>query len=307
MKYPILSLILEVKPTEDTGRFDWNSIWLLLPIIAFVVLVFKLIQEYKKGNFTFPSYPRSSHRTEANSAAPRPLTQPDQPRRANINQLPSEETPPPPPSEGPVFKVVGNTQTMPAGKPTLKVVEEWTGDPALRGDFVDIMGALGKKLDKVINETQSNANLIADLKKENRRIAEENKSLLDLLHHEQHRRLLVNLIKATSLCERFINHIKDNPEAIKALEFVRDECHERLIDAGLTAYSPQIGDRLANLDGTLIDPPAKTLPTDDPAKSDTVAEVIAIGYYYERDGKKLPIAKAVATFYKLSSISHSTP
>lgn len=300
----------EETPPASPGLPAWQII-----LIAFIAIV--LVGVWAKrflgskssngGNQNSGSSGRARQET-AHLGGTRHATRPATTPRANISQLGETQSPPTPPqTDGPVHTPVGHAQAIPPARQGMKVVEEWSGDAALRGDFVDIMGALGKKLDKVIAETRVNAELVADLKRENQRLIEEKKGLMDLLQNEQHKRLLNNLIKATSLCERYIRHIKDNPEAIQALEFVRDECRDRLADAGLKPYSPKVGDRLADLDGTLLDPPAKTLPTEDPSKGDTVAEVLTVGYYYERDGKKMPVAKASAVFYRSSSTSNPTP
>lgn len=312
MTHPMLNLVLLAEQSKAEGDAAWLAYapWALgaLLLLGGFMLVRAIVARLVSDDFRDPGAPPPKRWTGTPQPSVRPAPRPAPANRPNIRQLGDDPTPPPPPqADGPVHTAVGHGQPTQPPRQGMKVVEEWTGDAALRGDFVDIMGALGKKLDKVIAETRSSAELVADLKKENQRLAEEKKVLMDLLQNEQHRRLLNNLIKATNLCERYIKHIKDNPEAIEALEFVRDECRDRLNDAGLKTFSPKVGDRLADLDGTLMDPPAKTVATEDPSKVDTVAEVLTVGYYYERDGKKMPVAKASAVFYRSSSISNPTP
>jgi hypothetical protein len=189
----------------------------------------------------------------------------------------------------------------------VRVLEEWTGDSALRGDFKDIMGALGKKLDEALTQSKAHQELVDQLKSQNSKLAEEKAQLLDLLNNDKHRKLLLNLVAVIKLCNRSLPHVADNPKAAEFINHIREECSDRLNEAGLAKYSPEPGTPLAKLEGSLVERSPKTEPTSDAAKNDTVFQVIVPGYYHERDGKKSAVAKAEVIFYKHSSDSNPNP
>lgn len=238
-----------------------------------------------------------------NRAPLRPRPHSGQARRTNIGDLP----PTPPTGESHATPRAMPSQSPQRADSGYRVVEEFSGDSALRGDFADILGAMGKKLDQVAKATEESRVIIQDLKKENGRLVEENSRLLDLLQNDKHRQLLRNLVKAANFCELSIRGLKDNPKAVEALSFVRDECRDRLADAGLTPYEPALGTPLGKLEGALFEAHPRTIPTDLPERNNTVAEVHSIGYFYERDDKKLSVAKAEVVFYRHSPAPNSNP
>jgi hypothetical protein len=288
-----------VEPTEtSTGIKIGTEVLISIGLIVTAIVIWKVItssvflQKYNKLKGT---------RVDSSTTIPTPV------RKTNIGDLPptpplvSDQTPA---NSTPVpVKTITPTGNRPES--AYKIVGEFTGDSALRGDFVDILGAMGKKLDQIAKDSEESRAVIQDLKKENLRLHNENAQLIDLLHNEKHRVLLRNLVKAANFCDQNIRVLQDNPKAIAALEFVRDECRDRLIDAGLTAYEPPLGSALSKIEGLLADVMPRTVPTDKLEHDNTLAEIQSVGYYYERDGKKLPVAKAELVFYKNSAISKS--
>jgi hypothetical protein len=83
------------------------------------------------------------------------------------------------------------------------------------------------------------------------------------------------------------------------VHFIAGAIDEKLsgLEVQTLAFAP--GTPLDKIPGDLLETTTQFEPTNEPAKANTVVRTVRPAYYFEKDGKKSPIAKALVVLYRL--------
>jgi hypothetical protein len=315
------------KATTSDTWLDWMFTAFSHLLNAIIVLVVVLMAIYlgalainfflsrKKGSQAERKAEHSSENKPAHHQAPKVIlsdetTQP-KPRTHTLN-LDSVS--------GPIAKPVAQTPNAPSPPPPASTMPE--PQPAASssvgpGDFEKSLAQAGQRMDTLLAQTieltrqlklsekaktEATVDLgkaISELKAQISTKDEQISKLENTLDRKSTYPSLRALLEVKKLCLDMIGTQKPLPHD-ELIAFVTGAIDGQLEKLDIQSVEFPVGTPLEKIPGDQVESVARHESTDDPAKHNQVARLLQPCYFFERDSKRIIIAKALVVLYRLN-------